>query len=139
MLHRYIFSTAIFMLTALLNLLTVWPLPLPRPSCTKFSTSSHPSSVHLPNARVNQYLHSFIPYTDKLWNSLPLSVFSPSYDLNSFKKGVSRPFTLNWIFPHVYISPTLLFTGSGDKWDFFFYLFLFSLGQYPFNVKNKNI
>ena len=38
--------------------------------CTRLSTSSHPYSFHLPNARVNQYLHSFIPYTGKLWNSL---------------------------------------------------------------------
>ncbi|ORD92879.1 hypothetical protein ECANGB1_2401, partial [Enterospora canceri] len=66
------------------------PPPLPRPRCTRLSTSSHPYSVHLPNARVNQYLHSFIPYTGKLWNSLPLSVFPPAYDLNSFKRGVSR-------------------------------------------------
>ena len=35
--------------------------PLLRPRCTRLSISSHPYSVHLPNARVNQYLHSFIP------------------------------------------------------------------------------
>ena len=45
---------------------------------------------HLSNARVNQYLQSFIPYTGKLWNSLPLSVFPPAYDLNYFKREVSR-------------------------------------------------
>ena len=56
------------------------PSPLPRPRCTRLSTSSHPYSVHLPNARVNQYIHSFIPYTGKLWYSLPLSVFPPAYD-----------------------------------------------------------
>ena len=39
---------------------------------------------------------------------------------------------------HVYISPTVLFTGSGDKRDFFSYLIYFSLSQYPFNVKKKN-
>ena len=66
------------------------PSPLPWPHCTKLSTSSHPYSVHLPNATVNQYLHSFIPYTGKLWNSIPMSVFPPAYDLNSFKRGVSR-------------------------------------------------
>ena len=27
--------------------------------------------IHLSNARVNQYLHSFIPYTGKLWDFLP--------------------------------------------------------------------
>ena len=51
------------------------PPLLPRPRCLRLSTSSHLYSVHLPNARVNQYLHSFIPYTGKLWNSLPLSIF----------------------------------------------------------------
>ena len=66
------------------------PYPLPRPHCTRLSTSFHPYSVHLPNARVNQYLHSFIPYTGKLCNSFPLSVFPPAHDFNSFKRGVSR-------------------------------------------------
>ena len=54
------------------------PPPLPRTRCTRLSTFSHPDSVHLPNVRVNQYLHSFIAYTGKLWNSLPLSVFPPA-------------------------------------------------------------
>jgi len=66
------------------------PPPLPRPRCTRLSTLSHPYAVQTPNARVNQYLHSFIPSTGKLWNSLPWSVFPPSYDLNAFKRGVSR-------------------------------------------------
>ena len=50
--------------------------PLSQHRCTRHSTSSHPFSVHLHNARVHQYLHFFIPYTGKLWTSLPLSVFS---------------------------------------------------------------
>ena len=37
------------------------PSPFLRPRCTRLSTSSHPYSVHFPNSRVNQYLHSFIP------------------------------------------------------------------------------
>ena len=60
------------------------------PRFTRLSTSSHPYSVHLPNARVYQYLHSFILYIGKLWNSLALSIFPPAYDLNSFKRRVSR-------------------------------------------------
>ena len=66
------------------------PSLLPRPRFTRLSTSSHAYSVHLSNARVDQYLHFFIPYTGKLWNVLPLSVFPLAYYLNSFKRGVSR-------------------------------------------------
>ena len=69
------------------------PSHLPWPRCTRHSTFSHRYSVHLPNARVNQHLHSFIPYTGRLLNSLPLSVFPPAHDLNSFKRGVSRHLT----------------------------------------------
>ena len=36
------------------------------------------------------------------------------------------------------ISPTVLFTGSGDKQDFL-KCFLLSLSQYPFNVYNSKI
>ena len=86
----YLSSTAIFMLTALHKLLTACTPPIPRSHCNRLSTASHPYSVYLPNARVNQYLNSFIHYTGKLCNSLPLSVFPPVYDLNSFKREVSR-------------------------------------------------
>ena len=58
------------------------------PFLPQLYNSSHPYSVHLPNERVNQYLHSFIPYIGKFWNFLPLSVFPPAYDLNSFKRRV---------------------------------------------------
>ena len=39
---------------------------------------------------------------------------------------------------YVNISPTVLFTGSGDKRDFFFFFF-FPLSQYPFNVEEKKL
>ena len=66
------------------------PPLLPWIRYTRLSISSDPYSVHLSNARVNQYLYSFIPYTGKLWNFLPLSVFPTVYDLNCFKRGASR-------------------------------------------------
>ena len=66
------------------------PPSIPRPHYTRLSTFSHPYSVRLSNARINQYLHSFIPYIGKFWNSLSMSVFSPAYNLSSFKRGVSR-------------------------------------------------
>ncbi len=50
-------------------------------------------------ARVNQYLLSFFSFTGKLSNNLPASVFPPVYDLNAFKRGVSRHLSnLNGIF-----------------------------------------
>ena len=66
------------------------PPSFSQPHCTRLSTSFHSYSVHFCNARVNQYLYFFIPYTGKLWKSLPLSVFLPDYNLKSFKRGVSR-------------------------------------------------
>ena len=47
-------------------------------------------SVHLSNARINQYSQSFFTFSGKLWNSLPAFVFPISYDLNSFKREVPR-------------------------------------------------
>ncbi|MPC16970.1 hypothetical protein E2C01_009814 [Portunus trituberculatus] len=67
-----------------------------RPRCTRHSSSSHPYSVLLPNGRVNQYSQSFIPFSGKLWNSLPVSVFPTSYDLTSFKRKVSRHLSLSF-------------------------------------------
>ena len=132
MLLFYLFSTAIFMLTALLNLLTA---------------SLHPSHtlaaqyflllliLILSNERVNQYLHSFIPYTGKLWNFLPLSVFPPAYDLNSFKRGVSNvKLELHSLLLFLLLPSLQVLTTSG----IFFIVFLFTLRQCPFNVqKNK--
>ncbi|MPC80631.1 hypothetical protein E2C01_075215 [Portunus trituberculatus] len=61
------------------------PPLLLRPRCTRLSSPSHPYSGQLFSARVNQYSQTFIPFTGKLWNSLPASVFLSSYDLSSFK------------------------------------------------------
>merc|ERR1711914_50591 len=68
------------------------PPLLRRPRYTRLSVTSHPFSVEIPLTRVNQYNHSFFPFTGRLWNSLPSDLFPPAYDLDSFKKGVSRHF-----------------------------------------------
>ena len=91
------------------------PPLLPRPYCTRLASSSQPYSVHLSNARVNQYFQSFIPFSGKLWNSLPASVFPPAYDLNCFKREVSR-----------HLSPSFgawirTFQGPALKWAILFY------------------
>ena len=48
------------------------------------------------------------------------------------------PLMLNRPPPLVYISPTVLFTGSDDKRDFY-NVFLLSLSQYPFNVFKEKL
>ncbi len=75
------------------------PPLLPWPHSTCLSSKAHSNTVQTTYARVNQYLFSFFPFTGKLWNSLPASVFPPVYDLNAFKKRVSRHLcNLNWSF-----------------------------------------
>ena len=54
-----------------------------QPHYTRLSSSSHPYSVQFSNARVNPYSQSFIPFSCKLWNSLPASVSTTSYGFNS--------------------------------------------------------
>ncbi|MPC83324.1 hypothetical protein E2C01_078032 [Portunus trituberculatus] len=93
MLHLFLSFIAIFMVTALLILhassaLLLWH------RCTRLSSSSHTYSVQLSNTRVNQYSQSFIPFSGKLWNSLPASVFPSSCDLTSFKREVTRHLSL---------------------------------------------
>ncbi len=70
------------------------PPPLLRPRRIRLSTFAHPYSIQTPYARVNQYLHSFILFGGQLWNLLPLSVFPPSYNLQYFKREVSRHLAL---------------------------------------------
>lgn len=59
------------------------------------TTLAHPHAFQYPNARVNLYLHSWIPFIWNL-NILPFSIF-PSCDLNFFKRGVPRHLTPNLI------------------------------------------
>merc|ERR1712035_290190 len=44
----------------------------------------------LSNSLMQELTSIFIPFTGKLWNSLPESIFPPAYDLDSFKRGMSR-------------------------------------------------
>jgi hypothetical protein len=64
--------------------------PLRRARNTRQASQSHPFSVQLPNARVNRYSQSYIYTTGQLWNTLPPSIFPPDYNLNIFKRNVSR-------------------------------------------------
>merc|ERR1712035_79188 len=69
------------------------PPPLMRPRCTRLSTLSHPYTVQTPYTRVDQYLHSFIPFTGKLWNTPFICIsyktvyfLSPSYCPNPYTR-----------------------------------------------------
>ena len=60
------------------DLANCMPLLVLRPRCTRLASSSHSYSIHLSNARVN-HSQSFFPFSGKLWNSLPASLFPPAY------------------------------------------------------------
>merc|ERR1712035_212357 len=101
------------------------------PRCTRLSTYSHPFSVQLSNARVNQHLHSFIPFTGKLWNSLPESIFLPAYDLRLLqKRSVKAPPLLNWP-----LFGNLIYRGQQPQQSFF--PCFFTLGSMPSNEGKK--
>ncbi len=51
---------------------------------TRLFIDAPSQAIQIPYARVNQYLYSVIPFTGQLWNRLPISVFSTSYDLQLF-------------------------------------------------------
>ncbi len=102
------------------------PPPLARPRRTPLSTFAHPYSFQTPYARVNQYLHSFIPFTGQLWNRLPVSVFPPSYDLQYFKREVSRQLaSSSWLRFLIF----LLFLGAVFLRAFFFIFFVVPLSS----------
>lgn len=65
------------------------------------------SSVHLTNANINHYIHSFVPFSGTLWSSLPYSMFSPSYHLNSLREEYQNTSGTQL---------TLLFTEGPSKW-----------------------
>ena len=58
--------------------------------CTRLATNSHPFTVEVPSCQKKFYAASFFPRTSVMWNSLPLSCFPDSYNLNRFKSRVNR-------------------------------------------------
>ncbi|MPC11032.1 hypothetical protein E2C01_003685 [Portunus trituberculatus] len=73
--------------------------PLLLQLCRPRLSSSHPCSVQPSNTRLNQYSQLFIFFFFfffNLWNSLPASVILSSYNLTSFKRGVSSHLFLSF-------------------------------------------
>ena len=57
---------------------------------TRRSGKCHPFTVQVPFCKKGFYSRSFFPRTCVLWNSLPLSCFPETYDLQSFKASSNR-------------------------------------------------
>lgn len=57
---------------------------------TRYSSNCHPFTVIRNESRKSFFQNSFFPRTSSLWNSLPLSVFPPNYNLQNFKCNVHR-------------------------------------------------
>ena len=64
----------------------IFPVPLRHVITTRSSNNSHPFQVSLPSPQKS----SFIPITCSLWNVLPSSCFSESYNLPSFKSKINK-------------------------------------------------
>ena len=57
---------------------------------TSYSDRLHDFSVTILRYYKDVYVNSFFPCTARLWNSVPRECFPLTYDLNSFKSGISR-------------------------------------------------
>ena len=53
------------------------------PPIKSFLCKTHPFTVQTPFCQKDFYSTSFFPRTSELWNSLPLSCFPPSYNLQT--------------------------------------------------------
>ena len=57
---------------------------------TRLAANSHPFTVEVPSCQKKFYATSFFPRTSAIWNSLPLSCFPDTIDLNCFKSRVNK-------------------------------------------------
>ena len=66
------------------------PDPVRRVRTTRSSKHSQHFQATLPNPRTLANQSSSIPRTSQLWNSLPTTTFSESYNLSSFKSNINK-------------------------------------------------
>ena len=118
MLHLHLSSTAIFMLTALLNLLIACLPP------SRGLTAENILLLLIPILSI--FLMEKLTSIFTLWSltlvnseNLFLSLFFQLPKLFQ-KRSVKTPLMLSETPPLAFISPTAFFAGSGDKRDFFF-------------------
>ena len=89
-------SADIFMANVLLDFLT-WFLPVRVfGHKTQFAISAHPCIIADPKCRTKGDADSFIPRVVSLWNSRPVTCFSLSYNLSTFKRNVNSYFLHLW-------------------------------------------
>ena len=65
-------------------------LPYSRGRSTRYSDRLHDFSVTIPRCYKDVCVNSFFPRTARLWNSLPIKLFSLTYDLSGFKSRINR-------------------------------------------------
>ena len=57
---------------------------------TRFADSQHSSAVKLEKCRTTSFANTFVPMTSRNWNSLPVSIFPSTYNLQTFKTRVHK-------------------------------------------------
>ena len=62
---------------------------------TRFADSQHSFAVKLEKCRTTSFANSFVPMTSRNWNSLPASIFSSTYNLQTFKTRVYKNLRLH--------------------------------------------
>ena len=116
-----IFSTAITLLTALMNWSPVfhlqWLVHIPHGR----HPFAHNCCVELSNARINRFSDGFFPSTSRLWNSLPSNVFPASFHFPSFKRQVYHHLRDQMAFIYLFIFFFLAFL------DILFIFFILSV------------
>lgn len=131
-------STAISIPTLLLDLLTA-SLPSSRShDCTWFSQLEctwfdvQLFSIQTPFGRVNEYACFFMFFTDLLFNRLLVSVLSPSFDMQLYKRGNRTPLPPSLVDPF-----RSLFSFQGTMLCGPFCLFVFPLNYLLWGKKEK--
>ena len=68
------------------------PFPYSQRNSPHYSDRMHDISVTIPRCYKDVQVKSFLPRTDRLWNSLPIKCIPFKYDLNGLKSRINRHF-----------------------------------------------
>ena len=127
--YKYQFGRCLSELTLLV------PLPYSEGKSTRYSDRLHHFFVTIPTCYKDAYANSFFPCRARLWNSLPIELFSLTYYLNGFRSKINRHLLV------VAFSQTVSLYALIFLCFFFLYLhalqWLFSLACSESQLKNK--